>query len=135
MGERAGSVGAVALEVNRPEVVTEVKAVFGAYEAALVAGDFDTLDELFWDSPDVVRFGLADRQQGHAQIASFRRHAPGGPPPRTLENTVVTTFGTDVAVVTTEFRSTGDPRVGRQSQTWVRIDGRWRVVSAHVSIV
>jgi uncharacterized protein (TIGR02246 family) len=125
----------MALEINRSDVVDEVQAVFKAYEAALIANDLDTLDGLFWDSPDVVRFGVTDRQQGHAQIAAFRRAAPSPPPPRTLQNTVVTTFDTDVAVVTTEFVSDGDSRVGRQSQTWLRVDGRWRVVSAHVSIV
>jgi uncharacterized protein (TIGR02246 family) len=125
----------VASEVNRPDVVAEVQAVFDSYEAALAANDLGALDELLWDSPEVVRFGVADRQHGRAEIAAFRRAAANPPPPRTLQNTVVTTFGTDVAVVTTEFRSVGDSRIGRQSQTWIRVDGRWRVVSAHVSIV
>lgn len=53
-------------EVNRPDVVADISAVFERYEAALVANDVDILDELFWDSPDVVRFGLADRQHGFA---------------------------------------------------------------------
>jgi len=125
----------VALEVNRPDVVAEVKAAFDGYEAALIANDVDALDSFFWDSAEVVRFGVADRQYGAAEIAAFRRNAPSAPPPRTLENTVVTTFGSDMAVVTTEFRSEGHPGVGRQSQTWVRTDGGWHVVSAHVSIV
>jgi hypothetical protein len=124
----------VPVEVNRPDVVAEVKAVFDAYEAALVANDVDALDAFFWDSPDVVRFGVADRQHGASEIAAFRRRA-GAPPPRSLENTVVTTFGPATAVVTTEFRTPGDPRIGRQSQTWIRIDDGWRVVSAHVSII
>jgi AtzH-like len=124
----------MALEVNRPDVVAEVTTAFDAYEAALVANDVDVLDAFFWDSPEVVRFGVADRQQGAGEIAAFRRRA-GAPPPRSLENTVITTLGSDVAVVTTEFRTPGDPRVGRQSQTWVRLNGGWRVVSAHVSII
>jgi hypothetical protein len=124
----------VAPEVNRPDVVAEVTTAFEGYEAALVANDVDALDAFFWDSPEVVRFGVADRQQGAAEIAAFRRRA-GAPPPRSLENTVITTLGSDVAVVTTEFRTPGDSRVGRQSQTWVRLDGGWHVVSAHVSII
>ena len=35
----------------------------------------------------------------------------------------------------TEFRRDGDPRVGRQSQTWVRFADGWRVVAAHVSLI
>ena len=61
------------LEVNRPDVLAAVTAVFERDEAALVANDVDTLDELFWDSPDIVRFGLADRQHGFAEVSAFRR--------------------------------------------------------------
>src|SRR5262245_41572751 len=89
---------AVALEVNRPDVVADVKAAFDGDEAALITNDVDALDSFFWDSAKVVRFGVADRQYGAAEIAAFRRNAPSAPPPRTLENTVVTTFGSDMAV-------------------------------------
>jgi len=121
------------LEVNRPEVVTYISAVFDRYEAALVANDVDTLDALFWNSPDVVRFGLADRQQGFTEVSAFRRSLDRQTSPRELRNTVVTTFGADLALVTTEFVPVGQDVVGRQSQTWLRIDGRWRIVGAHVS--
>jgi hypothetical protein len=121
------------LEVNRPDVVADVTAVFDRYEAALVGNDVDTLDELFWDSPELVRFGLADRQQGFAQVSAFRRSLARQTPPRGPRNTVVTTIGTDLALVTTEFVPDGQPVIGRQSQTWLRIDGAWRVVTAHVS--
>ena len=40
------------------------------------------------------------------------------------------------AVADIEFRRTGSDRVGRQSQTWVRMpDVGWRVVAAHVSLM
>jgi hypothetical protein len=35
--------------------------------------------------------------------------------------------------VTTLFSYPEPPREGRQSQTWVRLGGEWRIVSAHVS--
>jgi hypothetical protein len=35
----------------------------------------------------------------------------------------------------TEFRREGSPRLGRQSQTWVRFPQGWRVVAAHVSLI
>jgi hypothetical protein len=44
----------------------------------------------------------------------------------------VVTIATDVAVVTAEFDDAG--AVGRQSQTWVRSDAGWRVLSGHVSM-
>jgi hypothetical protein len=120
-------------EVNRPDVVADISAVFERYETALVANDVDTLDELFWDSPHVVRFGLADRQQGLAEVSAFRRSLERQTLPRELRNTVVTTLGADLALVTTEFVPAGSDLAGRQSQTWLRIDGQWRIVTAHVS--
>jgi hypothetical protein len=49
--------------------------------------------------------------------------------------TEVTTFGWDTAVANVEFQRTGDPRTGRQSQTWIRFAEGWRVVAAHVSLL
>ena len=130
-----GAVG-VGPEINRPDVVAEVTAAFERYERALVARDFDTLDEQFWDGEAVVRFGIAENQYGPAVIGAWRRVAPVIHPSRRLANTVVTTFGTDFATVSTEFRSDVQPGlVGRQMQTWVRFPGGWRVVAAHVSTI
>jgi len=38
-------------QVNLPNVVAEVAAVFRRYETALVGNDIEVLDALFWDSP------------------------------------------------------------------------------------
>lgn len=119
--------------VNDPAVVNEVHAVFERYEAALIANDVATLDVLFWDSPHTVRFGLGDIQYGFDAISAFRRSQAQASPPRRLRNTVITTLGADVGVVTTEFVPDGTAAVGRQSQTWVRFAHGWCVVSAHVS--
>ena len=47
-------------EIDRPDVVAEVRAAFLAYEAALVAHDLDALDTAFWDDPRVIRYGVAE---------------------------------------------------------------------------
>jgi len=120
-------------EVDLPDVVAEVRAAFDRYEAALVANDLATLDALFWDSPLVVRFGPEGRQQGIEAIRAHRRSIPRQTLPRQLRNTVITTFGRDVAVVTTEFVPLGRDEVGRQTQTWGRTAAGWQVVDAHVS--
>ena len=123
-------------EINRPAVVAEVTAAFARYERALVERDFDTLDEQFWDGAEVVRFGIAENQYGPEVIGAWRRVAPVIHPSRRLANTVVTTFGTEFATVSTEFRSDVQPGlVGRQMQSWVRFPGGWRVVAAHVSTI
>jgi hypothetical protein len=48
---------------------------------------------------------------------------------------VITTYGRDFATAMTEFTREGNPRIGRQSQTWVRFAEGWRVVAAHVSFI
>jgi len=107
--------------------------VFERYERALVANDVETLVELFRDAPETLRYGIDDVQHGHDEIAAFRRTSVQATPPRRLVDTVVTTFGDDVAVVDTEFVPDGSSARGRQSQTWLRTPDGWRVVSAHVS--
>ncbi len=117
-------------EINIPEVVGEVTAAFRRYEAALVGNDVAVLDELFWDSPHTLRFGITENLYGYAAIAAFRS-ARSGNLARTLSNTVITTYGRDFATANTEFRR-GD-RNGRQSHTWLRRPEGWRIVAAHVS--
>jgi ketosteroid isomerase-like protein len=121
------------VEINRADVVAEVRAVFADYEKALVAGDAATVSGLFWESEHTVRFGIADAQAGAAAVRAWRYAQPPLPAGRRLADTRVTTFGTDLAVVTTGFSYPGGGPVGRQSQTWVRLPEGWRIVSAHVS--
>jgi hypothetical protein len=55
---------------------------------------------------------------------------------RTLSHTVITAYGRDVAVASTQFhRDTAPGKVGRQMQTWARFPDGWRVVAAHVSVI
>lgn len=121
------------MEVDRPEAVAEITAVFAGYERALVAGDAERICDYFWDSPDAVRFGIADHQHGMAEQRAWRRAHGPLPPGRRLSGTRITTFGTDTAVVTTFFDYPDSTVRGRQSQTWIRFPVGWRIVSAHVS--
>lgn len=124
------------MEINRPDVHAELSAAFARYEHALVHNEVDVLDALFWDSPHTVRYGAGENLVGIEAIRAFRlARSPAGLA-RTLHRTVITTFGADWGTAMTEFHRDGDTtRVGRQSQTWCRIDGRWVVVAAHVSVI
>jgi hypothetical protein len=95
------------LAINIPEILAEVTAAFQRYETALVANDVDTLNELFHDSPQTVRFGVSENLYGYEQIASFRAARSPVGLARTLHNTVITTYGRDFAVASTEFRRIG----------------------------
>lgn len=122
-------------EVNLPHVVAAMTRVFERYEAALIANDVAVLNELFWDNPLTVRFGIAEIHYGAEAIRRYRElFVPPANMPRQLRNLVITTFGETFATADVEFLRDGDP-VGRQSQTWVLFPEGWRVVSAHVSML
>lgn len=121
--------------INVPEVVAEVQAAFDRYEQALVSNDVQVLDELFWRSPHTIRYGATENLYGYDEIQAFRAARPSQGLARTLTRTVITTYGHDTATANTEFWREGSDRVGRQSQTWLRTDDGWRVVSAHVSLM
>jgi hypothetical protein len=123
------------MDINQPEVVAEVTAVFARYEHALVNNRVEVLDELFWASGFTVRFGVAENLYGIDAVRAFRAARPSAGLARTLQNTLITTYGRDFATAMTEFRREGSSRTGRQSQTWVRFADGWRVVAAHVSLL
>lgn len=124
------------LEVNIPDVVAELSAAFDAYERALTSNDIEMLNALFWNSPHALRYGVREISYGHAEIAEFRRRRGAVDQRRILRNRRITTFGRDFGVADTEYIPAGSPdKTGRQSQTWVRTDDGWKIVSAHVSFM
>ena len=124
------------MEIDRPDVIAEVRAAFEAYERALVTNDVATLDALFHDDPRTIRFGGTENLFGHDEIKAFRAARSPAGRARTLSRTVITAYGRDVAVASTLFRRASMPgKIGRQMQTWVRFPEGWRVVAAHVSAI
>ena len=124
------------MDINLPAVVAEVEAAFARYEAALVGNDVAVLDSLFWESPQVIRFGMSENLYGADEIAAFRAARPSVGLARRMSRTVITTFGEDFATAATLFhRDSAAGKVGRQMQTWARLPEGWRVVAAHVSLI
>ena len=122
-------------QINQPQVHAEVSAAFYRYEAALVGNDIAVLDALFWHDPRTVRLGAGENLYGIDEIRAFRAARPAAGLQRTLRNTLITTFGNDYAVCSTEFTREGSDRIGRQQQTWVRFADGWRIVAAQVSLM
>ena len=123
------------MEINLPEVLAEVKAAFARYEDALVHNKVEVLDELFWDSPHTLRYGATENLYGYQAIQDFRAGRPSTGLMRSLQNTVITSYGRDFATANTEFLRPNSTAIGRQSQTWMRTPTGWRVVAAHVSLL
>ena len=121
--------------INDPQVLAEVNAAFDRYETALVTNDVAVLDELFWNSPHTLRYGVGENLYGYEAIQAFRAGRPSSGLDRTLLRRQITTYGTDFAMANVEFERKGSTRIGRQSQAWMRTPEGWRVVSAHVSLM
>ena len=122
-------------DIDLPEVLAEVNAVFDEYEQALVGNDVPVLDRLFWNSVRTLRYGAGENLYGYEAIRAFRQGRPSNNLAREVTARAITTFGRDFAVANIEFRRAGSERIGRQSQSWVRLAEGWRVVAAHVSLM
>jgi len=122
------------MKINDPKVLAEVSAAFERYEKALVTNDVAVLDELFFNDPNTIRYGVGENLYGYEEIKAFRAARSPAGLARKLERTKITTYGTDFATANTLFMREGGTKLGRQSQTWVRTAAGWRVVSAHVSL-
>lgn len=123
--------------INNPRLVAELTALYLQYEQALCENDIQTLDQLFWADPEVVRFGATENLYGIEAIRQFRQQRSTQDLQREISHLHVVTFGNDTATVTLEFRRGihGVERSGRQSQTWYRFPEGWKIVSAHVSLL
>jgi hypothetical protein len=82
-----------------------------------------------------VRYGVGENLHGIDAIRAFRLARPAVGLARTLQNTVITTFGRDFATAMTEFRRDGssqdrppEPDLGAHAR-------RLAVVAAHVSLI
>ncbi|MEH0834294.1 oxalurate catabolism protein HpxZ [Pectobacterium cacticida] len=121
--------------INQQDVLADVTAAFYRYEKALTSNDIAVLDELFWHDEKTVRYGAGENLYGIEEIRAFRLARPSAGLDRTLRNTVITTYGHDMAVASTEFTRAGSTKIGRQMQTWVKMPEGWRIVAAHVSLM
>ena len=103
------------MEINRPEIVAEVRAAFMRYETALNENDVAVLDELFWNSPHTLRYGVGENLYGYAAIADFRAARSPAGVRRRLLRIDITTYGADCATANCEFQRDGSGMTDRKS--------------------
>lgn len=124
------------MQINDPAVLAEVEAAFHRYERALNDNDLAALDDSFWQSALTIRYGVNEILHGIEEIRAFRTARLTAGLRRTIERTVITTFGQDFATASTLFhRDAMVGKIGRQMQSWVRFPEGWRVVAATVSVI
>ncbi|MEW2573501.1 amidase [Streptomyces sp. NPDC047070] len=105
---------------------------FWRYDAALLANDRTTLDELFMPGPHTIRGDGRTLLVGHDAIAGFRS-ARAKVPTRAVVHLHVQVVAPDAALLMASTRD-GDA-TGLQTQLWRLLDdGRWAVAAAHVSL-
>jgi hypothetical protein len=121
------------MDINNPQVQTELIQQFDRYQQALIDNDVAVLNELFWDNSLTVRYGVGENLYGYAEIAAYRSTCDPKDLTQVVSKSVVTSYGRDAATTNIEFARAG--RSGRQSQTWVRMPEGWRIVAAHVSFL
>ena len=123
--------------INDPGTLAELRELYPRYEQALVTNDVETLLNMFWASPYVIRYGPTESLYGIDEIEAFRKARSPANLARTIQRLDIVAFGTDFASITVVFEREVDGRVtrGRQSQTWARLPEGWRIVFAHVSLL
>src|SRR5258707_8764037 len=90
-------------EINRPEVLAELRELYPRYEQALISNDVDTLVAMFWAAPEVMRFGVTENLYGHEELEAFRKARPATNLMRTVTRLEIVSFGYDFASITVEF--------------------------------
>jgi Asp-tRNA(Asn)/Glu-tRNA(Gln) amidotransferase A subunit family amidase len=106
-------------------------AAFWRYDQALLANDQDTLNELFMPGDETLRGDGRGVLVGHAAIVGFRS-GRAVLPTRAVERLHAQVIDADTAVLMARTRD--GAATGLQTQMWRRIDGRWMVAAAHVSL-
>ncbi|HUX45542.1 MAG TPA: AtzH-like domain-containing protein [Terracidiphilus sp.] len=94
------------MTINDPDVAAELQALCPRYEQALVSNDVQTLLEMFWAGPQVMRFGAAENLYGPEELGAFRRGRPVANLARTVTRMDVVSFGRDFGSITLEFERT-----------------------------
>jgi len=125
-------------QIDRPEVLAEVREVFEAYERALMSNDVQALNAFFWHDTRTTRYGIADRQLGIDELVAFRAETPPPDFTRTLHGLRIVAFDDDLAMAQVEFVRSDTKLRGFQTQTWARMapgPGGWKIVAAHVSMI
>jgi hypothetical protein len=121
------------MNINNPQVHSELIQQFDRYQQALVDNDVAVLNELFWHNSLTIRYGVSENLYGYTEIATYRGTCDLTDLTQVVGKSVVTSYGHDAATTNIEFARAGCK--GRQSQTWIRMPEGWRIVAAHVSFI
>jgi Asp-tRNA(Asn)/Glu-tRNA(Gln) amidotransferase A subunit family amidase len=120
------------VDIESPAPVPSgVLEAFWRYDAALLANDKPTLDELFLPGPDTLRGDGRNLLVGHEAISGFRS-ARAAIPTRAVTRLHVRVLAADHVLIMA--RTADGAAAGLQTQLWRLTEAGWRVAAAHVSL-
>ena len=122
------------MEINLPDVVAEVQAVFDRYEKALQANDIPTMEELFWNHTATTRYGVGENLRGWQAISDFRRSGKLGKFSRMLIKTIITTYGRNFARPIPNISARANQRRAGRLRRWcgcLRVGALYRHMPAY----
>lgn len=123
------------MELNNLEIRRQIKTYSDRYERALAENNVETLNDLFWVGSEAVRYGVTENLYGSDEISAFRSNRTDGAPARKNLCRHITTINDNCAIVCIEFQQQASQRKGRQMQTWVCSNNKWKIIAAHVSLL
>ncbi len=120
------------VDIESPAPVPSgVLEAFWRYDAALLANDKTTLDELFLPGPDTLRGDGRNLLVGHEAISGFRS-ARAAIPTRAVTRLHVRVLAADHVLIMA--RTADGAATGLQTQLWRLTEAGWRVAAAHVTL-
>jgi ketosteroid isomerase-like protein len=119
---------------KRKEIESEIRQAFDAYELALTTNDVAAVIDLFWNDHNTVRLGPDGGLYGFEEISNFRKGRPADDLDRHLTKVQIYALTESIGIANAEYRRKKSGRRGAQSHVWLKRDGTWRIISAHVSL-
>ncbi|MEM6887207.1 MAG: AtzH-like domain-containing protein [Pseudomonadota bacterium] len=121
------------MDINTTKAVASLTEAFDVFKLALFDKEVETVDVLFCNSRNVVRYGPNEARCGADQIPAFRKSRLSVEPQRIRTRTVVKRCASAFGTSFTECRRPAVDRPQRQRLTRLRMPEGCRVVAADVS--
>ena len=123
-------------EKEKKSIEEEVKKLDAEHAQAVLSGDLKTMDK-YWTEDFIVNnpFNEIDRadrvRNGTVTYSSFKRDVEAV----TIHGNTVITMGKETVIPKGSSPQAGKTIYRRYTNIWMKIEGRWRLVARHASVI